>query len=109
MYHSSTYWDKALKKPRKISKYLGALDPDKGLIESGGRHRIYPSDIRNITEYGNSMLLHEMIKDLKPLLKEGFPDCWGEICAIAAMVRATGNVPLKRIKEAWEELYNAET
>jgi hypothetical protein len=28
VYHSSTYWDKALKKPRKISKYLGALDPD---------------------------------------------------------------------------------
>ncbi|RZB28546.1 MAG: hypothetical protein AEth_02000, partial [Candidatus Argoarchaeum ethanivorans] len=23
VYHSSTYWDKALKKPRKISKYLG--------------------------------------------------------------------------------------
>jgi transposase len=107
VYHSSTYWDKALKKPRKISKYLGALDPDKGLIKSGGRHRIYPSDIRNITEYGNSMLLHETIKDLKPLLKEGFPDCWAEICAIA-MVRATGNVPLKRIKDAWEKLYNAE-
>ncbi|MCK4398443.1 MAG: transposase [Methanophagales archaeon] len=107
VYHSSTYWDKALKKPRKISKYLGTLDPDKGLIKSGGRHRIYPSDIRNITEYGNLMLLHKTIKDLKPLLKEGFPDCWAEICAIA-MVRATGNVPLKRIKDAWEKLYNAE-
>ena len=107
VYHSSTYWDKALKKPKKISKYLGILNPDKGLIKSGGRHRIYPSDIRNITEYGNSMLLHETIKDLKPLLKEGFPDCWAEICAIA-MVRATGNVPLKRIKDAWEKLYNAE-
>ena len=50
VYHSSTYWDKALKKPRKISKYLGALDPDKGLIKSGGRHRIHPSDIKNITD-----------------------------------------------------------
>ncbi len=107
VYHSTTYWDKTLKKPRKTSKYLGMLNPDKGLIKSGGRHRIYPSDIRNITEYGNSMLLHEAMKDLKPLLKEGFPDCWAEICAIA-MVRATGNVPLKRIKDAWEKLYNAE-
>jgi len=107
VYHSSTYWDKALKKPRKISKYLGTLDPDKGLIKSCGSHRIHPSDIRNITEYGNSMLLHETMKDVKPLLKEGFPDCWAEICAIA-MVRVTGNVPLKRIKDAWEKLYNAE-
>jgi len=47
------------------------------------------------------------MKELKPLLKEGFPDCWAEICAIA-MVRVTGNVPLKRIKDAWEKLYNAE-
>jgi hypothetical protein len=53
------------------------------------------------------MLLHETIKDLKPLLKEGSPDCWAEICAIA-VVRATGNVPLKQIKDAWGKLYNAE-
>ena len=104
VYHSTTYWDKELKKPRKTSKYLGKLDPDKGLIKSWERQS---QNIRNITEYGNSMLLHETIKDLKPLLKEGFPDCWAEICAIA-MVRATGNVPLKRIKDAWEKLYNAE-
>jgi transposase len=107
VYHSTTYWDKALKKPRKTSKYLGKLDPDKGLIKSGGRHRIHPFDLRNITEYGNSMLLHAMLGDLKPLLKAGFPECWAEICAIA-MVRVTGNVPLKRIKDAWEKLYNAE-
>lgn len=107
VYHSTTYWDKALKKPRKNSKYLGKLDPDKGLIKSGGRHRIRPFDFRNITEYGNSMLLHETMRVLKPLLKEGFPECWAEICAIA-MVRVTGNVPLKRVKDAWEKLYNAE-
>ena len=58
-------------------------------------------------EYGNSMLLHETMRGLKPLLKEGFPDCWAEVCAIA-MVRVTGNVPLKRAKDAWEKLYNAE-
>ena len=107
VYHSTTHWDKDLKKPRKTSKYLGKLDPDKGLIKSGERTKIQPRDIRNITEYGNSMLLHEMMKDLKPLLKEGFPDCWEEICALA-MVRVTGAVPIKRVKDAWEKLYNAE-
>ena len=37
VYHSTSYWDKELKKPRKTSKYLGKLDPDKGLIKSGTR------------------------------------------------------------------------
>ena len=107
VYHSTTYWDKDLKKPRKTSKYLGKLDPNKGLIKSGERTKLQPQDIRNIREYGNSMLLHEMIKDLKPLLKEGFPDCWKEICALA-MVRVTNSVPIKRVKDAWEKLYDAE-
>ena len=40
------------------------------------------------------MLLHEMMKDIKPLLKEGFPEHWAEICALA-MVGVSGNVPLK--------------
>ncbi len=52
VYHSTTYWDKELKKPRKTSKYPGKLDHGEGLIKSGGRHRIYLSDIRNTTEYG---------------------------------------------------------
>ena len=37
VYHSTSYWDKELKKPKKTSKYLGKLDPDKGLIKSGER------------------------------------------------------------------------
>ena len=53
------------------------------------------------------MLLHEMMKDIKPLLKEGFPEHWEEICALA-MVGVSGNVPLKRAEDAWEKLYNAE-
>ena len=104
VYHSTSYWDKELKKPRKTSKYLGKLDPEKGLIKSGTRQS---QNIRNITEYGNSMLLSEMMKDLKPLLRKGFPDCWREVSALA-MVRVTGNVPLKRVKDAWEKLYDAE-
>ena len=104
VYHSTSYWDKELKKPRKTSKYLGKLDPDKGLIKSG---TIQSQNIRNITEYGNSMLLSEMMKDLKPLLRKGFPDCWREVSTLA-MVRVTGNVPLKRVKDAWEKLYDAE-
>jgi transposase len=105
VYHSTNRYDKEIKKGRKVSKYLGKLDKEKGFIPKGqNKHVAGP---RNITEYGNSMLLHEMLKDIKPLLKEGFPDHWGEICALA-MVGVSGNVPLKRAKDAWEKLYNAD-
>ncbi len=104
VYHSTNRYDKEIKKGRKVSKYLGKLDKEKGFTPKGQNKVVGP---RNITEYGNSMLLHEMLKDIKPLLKEGFPDHWEEICALA-MVGVSGNVPLKRAKDAWEKLYNAD-
>jgi transposase len=106
VYHSTNRYDKEIKKGRKVSKYLGKLDKEQGFIPRGRNKRTVISP-RNITEYGNSILLHEMMKDIKPLLRVGFPDHWAEICALA-MVRVPGNVPLKRAKDAWEKLYNAE-
>jgi len=106
VYHSTNRYDRDIKKGRKVSKYLGKLDKEKGFIPKGQNKRAVASP-RNITEYGNSMLLHEMMKDIKPLLKEGFPEHWEEICALA-MVGVSGNVPLKRAEDAWEKLYNAE-
>ena len=107
VYHSTTYWDKELKKSRKTSKYIGKLDKIDGLIESRKRKKLASSDIRNVTEYGNSMVLHESMKTLKPLLMDAFPDCWEEIYSLA-MVRINGYVPMKRAKESWEKLYNVE-
>ena len=103
--HSTSRYDKEIKKGRKVSKYPGKLDKEVRFIPKGqNKHVAGP---RNITEYGNSMLLHEMLKDIKPLLKEGFPDHWEDICALAT-VGVSGNVPLKRVKDAWEKLHNAD-
>ena len=88
-----------------MSKYLGKLDKEKGFIPKGKNKRTV-AGTRNITEYGNSVLLHEMMKDIKPLLEEGFPGHWEDSCALA-MVGVSGSVPLKRVKDAWEKLYNA--
>lgn len=107
VYHSTTFWNKELKKPIKTSKYLGKLDRNEGLIESRKRKKLVASDIRNVTEYGNSMILHESMQLLKPLLIEAFPDCWEEIYSLA-MVRIHGYVPMKRAKESWERFYNVE-
>lgn len=107
VYYSTSHWDKELKKAVKTSEYLGKLDPEEGFIKSGGRNNAQSTEIRNVKEYGNSMLLYESMKDLKFLLTEAFPDIWEEIYALAT-IRVSGYVPLKRIESAWDKLYNAE-
>jgi hypothetical protein len=108
VYHSTTHYDRVLKKAVKTSEYLGKLDMQMGFIPSNGRNGVKPPEIRSVSEYGNSLLLHEAMKDLKPLLIEAFPERWQEIYALS-MIRVTGNVPLKRAKCAWEKLYNADS
>jgi hypothetical protein len=108
VYYSTTHWNKTLKKPVKTSEYLGKLDQVKGFIKSGKRNAAQPVEARNVKEYGNSMLLQESMKDLKPLLIDAFPDSWEEIYALAT-VRVLDSVPLKRVESAWDKLYNAES
>ena len=50
VYHSTTYWDKQLKKRRKISEYIGKLDRTAGLIE-GLKRSITATNLRGIKEY----------------------------------------------------------
>jgi transposase len=105
VYYSTTHWDKVLKKRVKTSKYLGTLKRGVGLVRPNSMPKLQAPTIRSITEYGNSMLLRESIKDLRPVLEEAFPDNWKEIYALS-LLRVTGNVPLKRAKDSWEKLYN---
>jgi len=112
VYHSTTYWDREQRKAIKTSKYLGRLDREEGFIESNKdaaqSNKATIPEVRSVTEYGNSVLLHESMKEIKPLLMEGFPDNWEEICALL-MLRVTGNVPLKRAESSWQKLYNVES
>lgn len=113
VYHSTTYWDKEQRKAIKTSKYLGRLDHEAGFIEGKKEEAFQPKEtvppeVRSVTEYGNSALLHEAMKDIKPLLMEGFPGNWEEIYALS-MLRVTGNVPLKRVESSWQKLYNVES
>lgn len=112
VYHSTTYWDRDRRKAIKTSKYLGRLDREAGFIESRKEEKTRSKEtalpeVRSVTEYGNSILLHEAMKDIKPLLMQGFPENWEEIYALS-MLRVTGNVPLKRAESSWQKLYNVE-
>lgn len=105
VYRSTSVYDKTTKKPKKVSSYIGRLDPDLGLILKGSRG-ISPRDLpRTIREYGNSRLLHDQLDELVPLLQEDFPTCWEEMVAMT-LTRVHGYVPLKRIGDIWEKYEN---
>ena len=106
VYHSTTYWDKQIKKRRKISEYIGKLDRTKGLIE-GVKRSISAENLRGIKEYGNSILFERMLTDLRPCLENAFPEDWEEIYALA-ITRAIGYTPLKRVQSCWDKLHNVQ-
>ncbi len=112
VYHSTTYWDREQRKAIKTSKYLGRLNREEGFVESNNEatqsKKTTIPEVRSVTEYGNSILLHESMKEIKPLLMEGFPDNWEEIYSLS-ILRVTGNVPLKRAESSWQKLYNIES
>jgi hypothetical protein len=103
VYRSTTYWDREQRKAIKTSKYLGILDRKEGFIERNKEtvqsQKATIPEVKSVTEYGNSILLQESMKDIKPLLMEGFPHNWQEIYALS-MLRVTGNIPLKRAESS---------
>ena len=103
VYRSTTYWDKALKKIRKHSTYLGKLDKDEGFKKSQRTDCI--PQVNTIWQYGNAQLLTQVLDPLIPSLKEGFRGCWEDVFALA-LVRTMGYVPLKRVQTVWEKLFN---
>jgi transposase len=113
VYYSTSHWDRERHKPIKTSKYRGILDRELGFIESkktkAARSKDMPlPEVRSVTEYGNAALLCEAMKDILPLLKEGFPEDWEEIYALSTL-RVAGNVPLKRAESLWQKLHNVDS
>ena len=82
-----------------MSVYLGRLDKEYGFIPKGEKTKIstIPAP-RSIKDYGNSMILHNMMKEIKPFLEENFPEHWQELYAMS-LVCVNGHTPLKRIKD----------
>lgn len=104
VYRSTTRYNRETKKRDKVSVYLGVLDVETGLIKPKKDHRALLS-VRNVREYGNSMILHNLMKKVKTVLEEAFPVDWRKLYALS-LVRAQGYVPLKRAGLAWSKLYD---
>jgi len=94
LYKDTTRWDKENKKRVRVSEYIGRIN-ENGLVEKNKR---------SIYEFGNSLLLLSVIRDIVPELKRYFPDHYKEIVAMS-MIRAQDNKPIRYMKSAWEKLY----
>jgi len=113
IYYSTSVYHKETKKTKKVSKYIGRLTPDRGLLTKGSTRPSQdtptttsrPFRPRSVHEYGNAKLLVDEFKDLVPILIDAFPDHWEEIVALV-FSRISGYLPLKRVKPTWEKLEN---
>ncbi|NLM29527.1 MAG: hypothetical protein GX216_03715 [Methanomicrobiales archaeon] len=112
VYHSTSVYDQEAKKPRKVSRYIGRLTQDHGLLEKGSsrpakkdQSATPPKRPPSVCEYGNAHLLAFELQDLIPVLAEAFPGYWPEIVALL-FTRITGNLPLTCVEAAWEKLDN---
>ena len=103
VYRSTTFWDKELKKRKKRSKYIGRLDEHKGLQEK--ESAMAPTGERVVKQYGNAVLLNRAMSEMLDHLRSAFPEDWQELYALS-LVRVLGDVPLRRVQNAWDKLYN---
>lgn len=99
LYQSTTVWDKAEKKRRKVSEYLGRITPD-GLVEKRGRRR----GVRSVFEYGNARALWHLAGEIMPSLEKWFPFDYLELLAMG-IIRLIQPTPLRLMKSRWEKLY----
>ncbi len=97
LYQVTSIYDKATRKRRKVSKYIGRVDENGVVIKNS----------RSIFEYGNSRLLCLLADDIEPLLRRCFPDHYGEIIAIS-MIRNIAPTPIRLMKSRWEKLYSSQ-
>jgi hypothetical protein len=104
VYRSTSRYDPGTKGPKKVSEYIGVLDPDKGFIEKtkDARKR---ERITSIKETGTVRLLDRCCGDLFEVLRDRFPDNFDQLYSLA-LIRSIDRTPLKRASSYWEKFEN---
>ncbi|MCL2608097.1 MAG: transposase [Methanomassiliicoccaceae archaeon] len=104
VYRSTSKYDPDTKGPKKVSEYLGSLDPEKGFVpkEKDARRRERTVSIR---ETGTVRLLDACAGELIHSLKRRFPENYDQLYALALM-RCMNPTPLKRASSYWEKFDN---
>lgn len=76
VYEVTQYWDKALKKPRQKTKYLGNADVLGGEYKKTGRRLAAPKQENAILDFGNTFAINEVAKNmgLNKIIENSFED-----------------------------------
>lgn len=104
VYRSTSRYDPDAKGAKKVSEYLGSLDPEKGFVskEKDARRR---ERTVSVLETGTVRLLDACAGDLLPILMRRFPDNYDQLYSLA-MIRCMNPTPLKRASSYWERFEN---
>ncbi|MCQ2071425.1 MAG: transposase, partial [archaeon] len=101
VYRSTTRYDRATKKARKVSEYLGTLDPTEGFVKKKKNNSTHER-FRTIRETGPLRLLDKVGGDMVGPLQRRFPGQWERIYAMA-MLMAIDPVRMKNAADRWEK------
>jgi hypothetical protein len=104
VYRSTSRYDPDTKGSKKVSEYLGSLDPVKGFApkEKDARKR---ERTVSVLETGTMRLLDTCAGPVFQSLKRRFPDNYDQLYALALM-RCLNTTPLKRASSYWEKFDN---
>lgn len=100
--HATSVWDKAEKKPKKVTTHLGTIAEDGEFIPKTPRESVPVTD-REIFEYANGQLAMHFLEDVQNLLGEYTP--YADELVVMAIIRAIDPQPLRLHPSRWEKLY----
>ena len=102
VYEATSVWDKAEKKPKKVSTYLGSITPSGEFKPKTPRTNV-PVTEREVFEYANGRLAFQLLEDVHETLDEYTP--YADELVTMAIIRAVDSQPLRRHPSRWEKLY----
>lgn len=102
VHRSTSVWDKAEKKPKKISEHLGTITLDGEFKPKTPRTNVPVTD-REIYEYSNSRLAYHLLQNVHDSLKNYTP--YADELVSMAIIRAIDPQPLRMHPSRWEKLY----
>jgi len=101
VYRSTTRYDPETKRAKKVSEYVGVLDPYKGLIER--TKDVEKRDcVVSVKDAGTFRLLDRCCGDLFSALENRFSQNCDQIYALA-LIWCIDRIPLMRVASNWEK------
>ena len=103
--HATSVWDKAEKKPKKVTTHLGTITEEGEFIPKTPRDSL-PTTDREIFEYANGRLAFHFLEDVRERLGEYTP--YADELVAMAVIRAIDPQPLRLHPSRWAKLYLSE-